>query len=691
MVIKNKKEWKSILEKKDVIFVNIFNTVILNNYASMEIIYELMEKEFYQEVGLSIMLSKILIELENYDPLNKYDNFCKLGFTKEICEKLKSKEFSLIRKYSSAREWFKSEYAICIEKGKKVYFINNSNLPNDIVNTMLKEFGYQNEVYTDEVNGDVYQIQSESELYAKQQLDIALDEAVGNLYSFNIFNNSNGFKQIKQILVNKLFDDPFKDWKKESISNAEANVVGYYYLSMHILGVILWLSDNVEKNRSKKLYFCSRDGFLFFRAYQIYCKYVEDEMPEAEYLYISRKMLLPSLYSDKRDFLQLPDHYSQFSPQTTLLLFWDFNICSTDNQYRYEDFIKYEPRFVEELEHNNVDYYTNFDSWEDYYLFIGWFLDNYYSREKHMKRLSELRDYYSRIGAGDYLFDLGYSGRLQWGVSRICNNEFKTLYVMPDISNIEVMRERGLKFETYYDLPFYTSNVFREFLVSEACPSYIGISCKEGKTMPQYETNPRLFKKSKGLSEIQEASIKAIEDIFKMCGMDIKHFHINEKVLSFPWEGYIRNIPRVDLELYSELYQEEYHTGKFVYSSWKERYLAEHADYPEIIGISSKERVKLKNINIMNKRIVLFGAGNKCYYFLKKYQYISPIFIVDNDDKKQGKFIEGLPVFSLEQIGNLSLYYFIIAVEKVDEIKWQLRKAGLQEKVDFIWYKELET
>lgn len=691
MIIKNKKQWDAILKKENIIYIDIFDTVIIRNYASTVNIYELMEKHFYDKMGLSIILSKILEELEKYGLINKYEKLHKLGFEKNFCSELKDEELRLIQKYSCAREWFKKEYIYFKHRGKQFRFINNSNIPNDIVNVMLRESGYQESVYIDEYDSETYEIYSESESYAKGQLDIALDEASGNLLSFDKLINSNGFKEVKLLLINKLFDNPFKDWKKDSISNSELFVVGYYYLAMHILGVILWLSEIIKNKKSNTIYFCSRDGFLYFKAYQLYCKYVGAELPRAEYLYISRKMLLPSLYSDKRDFLQLPDHYSQFSPKTTVLLFWDFNLYSSDDEYRYEDYIKYESVFAGELSKINIDYFTNFNSWEQYYLFISWFLDNYYSPEKHKKRLSELKDYYSRIGSKDYVFDLGYSGRLQWGVSRICSNNFNVLYVMPDTNIIGVIQERGLEFNTYYDFPFSTSNVFREFLVSEACPSYVGITLRQNTVLPKYESDPQKFKKSEGLSVIQEASIKAVEDILKTMSMDIKHFHINPKVLSLPWEGYIRNVPKVDLELYDDLYQEEYHTGKFVYSSWKERYLAEHSEYPEVINISSRVRVRLKKINSYNKRIVLFGAGRVCQWFLDKYKYLSLAFIVDNDYKKQGNFVDGLPVFSLNQISDLSLYFFVIVVKDAEEIKQQLRDIGLHEDLDFIWYRELEV
>ena len=86
----------------------------------------------------------------------------------------------------------------------------------------------------------------------------------------------------------------------------------------------------------------------------------------------------------------------------------------------------------------------------------------------------------------------------------------------------------------------------------------------------------------------------------------------------------------------------------------------------------------------MNKyKVVAFGAGQVFQIFLKLYSSdkIDIIFVCDNDIKKQGKVIQGIPVISPLQIKNLNYDKIIITTAKSKMIKNQLLEIkGIDEK-----------
>ncbi len=100
------------------------------------------------------------------------------------------------------------------------------------------------------------------------------------------------------MVANKFFDNPFIAFNKESDFNANLYFMSYYALGMHLFSMTM---DLIKKNMHRnKIQFVARDGFECKTVYDIVAKYMPN-IPKSNYLYLSRKALLPLAFQELSD------------------------------------------------------------------------------------------------------------------------------------------------------------------------------------------------------------------------------------------------------------------------------------------------------------------------------------------------------------------------------------------------------
>ena len=109
------------------------------------------------------------------------------------------------------------------------------------------------------------------------------------------------------------FDNPYRSFNDESDFNASPYLIGYYAVGAHMVALSKWICDN--SSEYDNIYFMARDGYLPMLAYNIFRN---EENPKGEYIYTSRKMLLPAMIESKEDFFDLPVEYRNHTPATIL-------------------------------------------------------------------------------------------------------------------------------------------------------------------------------------------------------------------------------------------------------------------------------------------------------------------------------------------------------------------------------------
>lgn len=90
-----------------------------------------------------------------------------------------------------------------------------------------------------------------------------------------------------------------------------------------------------------------------------------------------------------------------------------------------------------------------------------------------------------------------------------------------------------------------------------------------------------------------------------------------------------------------------------------------------------------------SKKIVFWGIGEELEYFKSKND-LNADFYIDNDINKEGKIIDGKVVMHPSKISNWKeLFIIITSLYYYPDIKKQLEKYGLKERIDFIFHREI--
>ena len=89
-------------------------------------------------------------------------------------------------------------------------------------------------------------------------------------------------------------------------------------------------------------------------------------------------------------------------------------------------------------------------------------------------------------------------------------------------------------------------------------------------------------------------------------------------------------------------------------------------------------------INLENKKVVIFGAGNAGKEFIELFPHKCE-YIIDNDSTKWGTTMAGLPIYGIQKIENEKKDELFVIVTSMyyEEISGQLRDIYLKENINF--------
>lgn len=405
----------------------------------------------------------------------------------------------------------------------------------------------------------------------------AVKRAAGSMQYIPWINNVPGYSIMHKMIANKFFDNPFVEWRNKTEFNADPYFVGYYALGMHIAGVVKWIIQKSMKEQYNRILFCARDGFLIKKAYDI-CYQYNKNLPKSEYIQGSRKLLLPVLLKNERDFYDIPGAiYYLYSPYKIILLLWVFTKYSAANDFHHATYEEQEEEIKESVQRAGFGYYNNFASKEEMSRFMTLFLAKFYNIKNHEILKGNIEEYYREYQKGDVLFDAGYSGKLPNAICKSSSGIEDVLYLYSDDDSCELLQREG-KFhvDTFYNFRPAVDNAIREYIISENGPSCIGLVRKlnalDEMPIPVFECDEEDYCKSDVIQQMQDAAIDFVKDLYSEFGSEWQKVPFTGRETSLPFEGFIRCINEYDLEMFSNTYQEDYHTGKKSEQNWSEFY-----------------------------------------------------------------------------------------------------------------------
>lgn len=300
------------LKDYDVVSFDIFDTLIVRYVDKPENIFKIIE----QKVEEAINFKKNRINAEKI-VRNKFereitieDIYKELGkfYKKELISSLKKLEISLEIDFCTRREDVYGFFKKCIESNKKIIISSDMYLPSEVIKIILEKNNING--YMDLfLSSDTGVCKKDGKLFELiiKKLNIKPSKIL------HIGDNKNsdctipGKLGIKTLLIEKVNVKHIKRWfLKENINSkiidrfvyfnlqnkkeSYTYKIGYKTFGIILYGFSLWLKEELERQKIKKVYFLSRDGWILQKAFNI-INFNNKDINDY-YLYASRRALL---------------------------------------------------------------------------------------------------------------------------------------------------------------------------------------------------------------------------------------------------------------------------------------------------------------------------------------------------------------------------------------------------------------
>lgn len=523
---------------------------------------------------------------------------------KEDCELLKNKEISLEIEFAMIREVGKELFDLAKYLEKKVIITSDMYLRKKDIECILQKNNYKvdklylssdvnllkstghlfdyvifdnEEVCATEIMhiGDNWQsdflIPSEKGIKAvfiPKTKDILFNN-LGDAYTGNSIGdaiyNANSLIDLSQylknisvrtiyaVIANKLFDNPFCSFKEESNYNGDPYKLGFISLGMHMFGLANWIIKKSIKKGYRKVHFSSRDGYYLMKVYELLREKYYHNAPEANYINISRKSLIPVEVCSKEKVLDILGNISFYahSPQSIIALYQA--VLKPLTQEIQEAYVS-----------NGIVLKKKFESTDECLYFLAKMKEIQYDEEKASQQFDICRRYFRHeIGSNDVIFDLGYSAKLQKLIVDALGYSVDGLYLHNNGYEATTrMAAYGLSIESFYGFIPSMSGVIYEYFFSEYGPSCIGYEENGRKICPVFEKKSIKYVDAYVLDEIHRACNDFCDSLLHDLGTHFVNLQLQAVDTSLLFEKMLMHVKAFDKEIFiNAVIEDEYYGG----------------------------------------------------------------------------------------------------------------------------------
>lgn len=519
------------------------------------------------------------------------DTYC---FEHTLLMSIMRYEMELEERFCTSRAIGKEFYELALDAGKKILICSDMYLPQETVKQILAKNGYteyQRLYLSSELNltkwtvhlfeymlkdmritvpGTVMHIgdnwQSDFENPRKCGMDSghinkasdlfrSTEDASykGNLYQrvFHInpdredyrqcFNDFPAIRSVFALCANKTYGNPFVSFSPSSAFNGDPNLIGYNALGPHLLAVAQWLIRNAEMQNVGTIHFVARDGFLVKQAFDL----LNQTKIKSSYIRVSRKAMLLA------DVDSAADLYSLYR-KVDVVKMTPMKLAGYLNPIIPE---VSKEKLAERLEAAGFYAKRELASVQEYQKCMKFFIDNVVEMQLLSEYKRKLHEYFGKlIKPGDWLFDIGYSGRTESALSNLLGFPVGSFYIHV---NSDIAQKRQLRYSCpcmcFYDYKPSITGVMREHLFMELAPSTIGYRETEEGMEPIFEEYKAEYDSERMTVLIQRAAIAFINDFVSNFGDLIPDMYLQSAVISAPYEHYLHYADPFDRALFATL------------------------------------------------------------------------------------------------------------------------------------------
>lgn len=579
---------------------------------------------------------------------------------KKKLEELKKLEIELEIRFCTRRETAYSLYCLARQLGKKVIVTSDMYLSKEVIQKILEKNGYNyfdeyyisNEYNKTKWTGELFEVikQDDNLTYLHIGDNIESDVVSPKKFGFDsyyfpkpitVFMNYSSeetcvnycgrlFENLEclhidygnyreflgnrcsiGIVANKFFDNPFVSFNSNTDFNCDANFVGYYALGMHILAMTKWLLDDMKEKSYDSISFMARDGYLPYLAAKEMLPLYGIKNLKLNYTYLSRKSLFPLNIKTFTDLYKFKEYFFLDStPVNKIIKLLSYVLELPDD---YEDILK----------KNGFSKNKLLLSDDEYYQFMKFVFDNFYSKKKYEKYVEIAKEYFSNEFSGKAAtFDIGYSGQPELILSDLLQKPIDTYFIHTNTdSGFRKSNYGNYKLKCFYPFKPTFTGTLREYIISSTGQSCIGYK-KEKEVIPLFE-NKKIYDyfDLKILEEIQNGCVQFVKDFCEIFKEDIFDIELNNFYMSTAYEYFLAYSKPIDRLIFKGLkFEDNVGREMDILDFWDDRF-KEYNTYYNSYGRKNGHGLNHYNMFLEN-RVLNRNRFVRVLFFLVYDRYI---------------------------------------------------------------------
>lgn len=450
--------------KYDFISFDIFDTLIMRKISSSSDIYRLVELKL-SDKNINIPFAKLRYNAEkklrksgrkkDYSIDEIYIEFQNLtNISREECDRIKKEEIETeLENVVPRKEIIEVYHFIRNELHKKTAIISDMYLTTDIIKRMLQKCGITEfdelriscERQARKEDGSMWDIFLKEHVNQKilhigdnEKSDVQLPEQKGIdvfhiMSSKDLFDQTNVGRKFKikdfstidsiafGIVLNRYFNSPFsQNDNKFSIKIDKPYDLGYCIIGPIVADYLMWVVRDAKRRKIDKLLMFAREGYLFNNMFNIIKEYSNNVVDiSADYIYVSRRSTMVASIENINDIKSALNIYYEGSLRD--LLKNRFGLDSSDNIQEIEKITDINIHLPGDatIVYNKIESVCN--------LIIE---RAEYERKNYLKYTNSIVD-----GKNMAVLDIGYSGSIQYYLSKITGKTFIGYYFATDNKN----------------------------------------------------------------------------------------------------------------------------------------------------------------------------------------------------------------------------------------------------------------
>ena len=315
----DKEELKKIIDTKDIISFDIFDTLLLRPFLAPSDVFKYMEQQYnIPNFALTRLVSEKKVRMVKAIRDRRIEDITIDEIYSKLDKNLRDKEMEIEAQILQCNEEILEIYNYALEQGKQIIITSDMYLPTNFLAQVLNDKGFKNFSKLS-VSGEIGKCKATGNLYKFiiQDLNISPDKILhigdnkisdiekAKENSIEAFYYKNIFERFKISKINNYAFEYFDNYAIDKISsssiialsainwinqNDKSNYwkdLGYNIGGPLALSVVTSIFTIAKQRNLSDIFFVARDGYMLKLAYDLI---KPENAPKSHYIYASRRM-----------------------------------------------------------------------------------------------------------------------------------------------------------------------------------------------------------------------------------------------------------------------------------------------------------------------------------------------------------------------------------------------------------------